>query len=114
MTHPLSLTLLRARAEAAAGRFDDALRILGHAVRSDPRSGDVWFEIGVVLGLEGDHEQACEAFEHVLDLDPTSGAAHFQKGLHLLALGRASDAHASFARSLELGPEYARTGSRSS
>ncbi len=111
MTQPLSLTLLRARAEAAAGRFDDALRILGHAVRSDPRSSGVWFEVGVVLGLEGDHEQACEAFEHALDLDPNCKAAHFQKGMHLLALGRTADAHASFARSVELGPELARTGS---
>jgi Flp pilus assembly protein TadD len=98
----------RARALTARGDLAAALEVLEEAVRVEPRSAPVWFEIGVVLAKQGEAEEAVDAFDHATDLEPRFAEAHFHKGLLLAELGREDEASRSLSKSADLSDSFRR------
>lgn len=106
--HTKAGSLIRAaRRLADAGAYRGALGTLGRALQTAPLDPQVWTEIASVLSLEGELEEAVEAYEHVSDLAPGDGHAHFQRGLLLVRLGRAEEARAAFRQSIAVSPDFA-------
>jgi tetratricopeptide (TPR) repeat protein len=62
------------------GRFDEAERELRAALEIDPASATVAASRGLLLALDGNHEQATQQLQALLDRDPEFSLAHYFLG----------------------------------
>jgi protein O-GlcNAc transferase len=89
------------------GRFEDADRVLRHALKVDKKSADAQHALGCALmGLD----RAAEAIAHyetAIGLRPDFAEAHNNIGYALQVLGRHQEMMAHYQRALAIRPQYA-------
>jgi superkiller protein 3 len=69
-------------------RFSDAVRQLGHIVRSNPRDVEAWLNLGDVAIYQGDEILAREHYRKAATLDPTATEVIAKARLRLAELER--------------------------
>lgn len=89
-----------------AGRRDLARQAYQTAVEADPENVSARLAYGVVLGNDGDYEQALEQFQAAALVEPSNPQLHASLGTCLMQLDRVEEAIASYRRSLALAPDY--------
>ena len=83
------LTFL-ARAQAASGNIPAAAETMRKAIRLEPKDGDLWANLGILLMLQGQGEETApsgEAFRHALSLDPKNAPARYHLARARIAAG---------------------------
>jgi Tfp pilus assembly protein PilF len=88
------------------GRTAEAIDALEKAVRLDPRSAAVNFNLGVAYQGHGRLEDAARAYGAVIALDPHMAAAHNNLGNACKILGRMEPAIEAYRRALQLQPDF--------
>jgi tetratricopeptide (TPR) repeat protein len=88
-------------------RFDEALSLIGGALRQNPGFPPVHLNHGLALGALKRPQEALASFEKALALAPDYAEAHYQRGVALRSLDRAPEALESFDKALAARPAYA-------
>jgi Flp pilus assembly protein TadD len=78
---------VEARSAIAAGRYGEAVRLLGDALGRDPASAETHNLLGFAHRKRGDLEQAFHHYREALRLDPTHRGAHEYIGEAYLMAG---------------------------
>lgn len=106
-SHPASGALLTVIAIARAqwGQTDQAIDLLGSAVRVDPKCLDAHMSLGTILLSSGRPEEALQAFQRLLRIAPADPSAHAALGDILRETGQIPDAIRHYRRSLEQHPQ---------
>jgi predicted O-linked N-acetylglucosamine transferase (SPINDLY family) len=91
---------------AQQGRLDEALELVGSAVRARPDSAMVLSDYGLVLHKLDRHEDAVASFDRALAIRPDHAAALSNRGNALSRLARHADALASYDGALRIRPDY--------
>jgi tetratricopeptide (TPR) repeat protein len=91
--------LVRARAEAARGRLDEAYDGFRQALRLEPRSADALYYLGMTAGALAQREN-----ERLLAMAPRSARALQLEGESHEAQGRPHEAAAAYQAALEIEP----------
>ena len=89
------------------GRFEDAVRILGEAIRAAPANADVYSNRGLALKELGRLEEAVDSYDRALALRPAFAEVAVNRGVALKALHRLDEALASYDRAIESKPDLA-------
>jgi tetratricopeptide (TPR) repeat protein len=99
----------RARAAAAAGRFDEARTAYERAIVTSPESAFLYRELGTVERRQGNADRALQHLRKAIELDPTDAAALIEAGIILENRQDFDGALANFrkAADLEGGSELA-------
>ena len=71
---------------------DEAITLIRQAINLDPRNGDAYESLGVILGRISKFEEAIELMDKLVEIDPKSIMAHSNKSLYLMKLGRINEA----------------------
>jgi tetratricopeptide (TPR) repeat protein len=102
----LALALLeRSRRHRTAGRTDQALTDLSHAIGLQPENIDLIRGRAQTYRAMGRYEDALADYSRVIDANPDDIAVGV-RGWIYLDMGRYEDALADFNRTVELAPEY--------
>jgi cytochrome c-type biogenesis protein CcmH len=83
------LTFL-ARAQAASGNVAAAAETMRKAIRLEPKDGDLWANLGILLMMQGQGEETApsgEAFRQALALDPKNAPARYHLARARIAAG---------------------------
>ena len=107
----LALTLALApdgAGEAPAPHLDAAIAEQRNLVSVRPSDAGVWNDLGNLLVLSGDLDEADSAYGRALELDPASVQARFNLGLLRQQRGDLDGAVAEYSELLELEPRHAR------
>jgi tetratricopeptide (TPR) repeat protein len=91
--------LVRARAEAALGRFDAAYAGFQQAFRLAPENPDVLYYVGVTAGVMAQIE-----YERLLSRAPDSARAHQLQGQSYEAQDRTQEAESEYRAALAIDP----------
>ncbi len=83
------------------GRLDDALRLYGRALESEPGNPDALHLTGLVAQQQGRHQDAVALIGRAIAANDRAAAFHNNLGLSLMALGRIAEAVAAFSRALD-------------
>jgi protein O-GlcNAc transferase len=89
-----------------AGRLEEAEAAYRRVLEADPRYGDAWHYLGVLLAQRGDQLGAVAAIGKALAADDKGALAHFHLAESLRMLGRNEAALASYDRAIALGPDF--------
>jgi tetratricopeptide (TPR) repeat protein len=92
---------------AQQGSLDDALTLLGLAIRQNPQSPEAQNHLGSILHARQRHAEAIACFDQAIALEADYAEAHYNRGGAMLALGRLEQAIASYRRALEVDPDFA-------
>ena len=90
-----------------SGELEDAQRLIGGALKVNPRSPDAAYNRGCILQTLTRHSEALGSFDQALASHPTFLDAFINRGISLLALKRPKEALVSFDRALKLKPDDA-------
>jgi Flp pilus assembly protein TadD len=60
------------------GRFEEAIRHFGDALRFDPRDADAHYHLATVLGLQGRLEEAVAHYRQALQIDGANAPARLE------------------------------------
>ncbi len=93
--------------EARRGDYREATRLIGRAVRANPRVAAAHLNLGNAQAAMQRHDDALASYDRALALKPDYAEAHANRGTSLHAQRRLDEAAASFQRALELKPDYA-------
>ena len=96
--------IARARSAHAAGRPDEAERLLRRARSIDPLHKDVIKELGLILEQRGALLEAMEQFETFTRIDPKDPLGWWNFGAALLKAGAFPEALACFENHIQLRP----------
>jgi len=88
------------------GRFEEAIDLIGQAVRERPESGHCHFHLGEAYRLSENHERAIEEYRKAAELDPNNAAALDGLGLELAHLGRLEEATGYFRQAVSADWSY--------
>ena len=102
----LSLAALAAFA-AVPPNLNKALETQHRLAAERPDDAGVFNDLGNLLVIAEQPEEAVEAYERALELDPARLATHFNLGLVLQQLGQSRKALQQFREVLELEPRHA-------
>jgi arylsulfatase A-like enzyme/Flp pilus assembly protein TadD len=91
-----------ALSDSREGRYQDSLRKLREAEKTEPNSSAIRFLLARDYYHLNDFPRAAESFQSVLTLDPKQVIAAYYLGLSLLQTGDLNGAESSFQRALEL------------
>jgi TolB-like protein/DNA-binding winged helix-turn-helix (wHTH) protein/Tfp pilus assembly protein PilF len=104
------------------GRLDEALDEIKRASKLDPLSLAVNANLGFVLAVSRQYDQATEQFRRTLEMEPNFALAHYRFGQTYVLSGRPADAVAELKKAValsgsprataELGLAYALAGNR--
>jgi tetratricopeptide (TPR) repeat protein len=100
------MLLEQARRAARHGRFDEARRAYGQALKAFPRRPALLLELGVVEAQAGDLKRAREWLERALKQLPGNADVHFNLGEVAYAERRLDAAEAHFRQALALDSGY--------
>jgi tetratricopeptide (TPR) repeat protein len=89
------------------GRNDEALRLVGAALKAKRDSPLTLANYGLALERAGRIDEALAAYDKAIALKPDHAAAYNNRGLALLRARRAADALSSFDRATAINPNYA-------
>jgi tetratricopeptide (TPR) repeat protein len=92
---------------AQHGRYDEALALIGAALKINRRSSAALSNYADVLAALSRWDEAAESYDRALILDPGNPVTLNQRGIALQKLGRFADAVRSFDRALIARPAYA-------
>jgi tetratricopeptide (TPR) repeat protein len=95
-THPL----------LAAGRLDDAARLIDRLAREHPQTPETWLLLGRYRFLRKDLPGAEAALRRHLELDARSTQGLFQLGMVLLNLERFEEAAETFHQATKIKPDF--------
>ena len=95
-------------AQAMAGRRAQAIEHYRHAARLDPSDWKTHFELGGLLGLDGNMPEAKAESEASIRLNPSFPTSHLNLGLALTKLGSLDEAEQQFEETLKLEPGNSR------
>lgn len=95
-----------ATAHYRRGEFDAAERALAEALKLDPRSAELWSNLGTVQAARGNHDQAAESFSHALRLKPGLTNAVLNRAQTLLVLHRYAEAIPDYTFILDAAPDH--------
>ncbi|MBZ0104340.1 MAG: tetratricopeptide repeat protein [Sulfuricella denitrificans] len=98
---------LKTAGEKDEALLEEALLVLGKAVRVNPDSAHAHCMTGVVLNLQGRYEEAIAALKRALALDPNNADAHCNLGVILQMLGETESALQHLSRAIALSPRMA-------
>jgi len=101
--HP-DLWRQRAMAALEVGDYSDAVGSLERAIELAPDRLDLHHQLGEILILTRQAEQACQLYRRALERFPDEPEMVQALGDALLAAGRRADAGEAYARSLQLDP----------
>jgi Tfp pilus assembly protein PilF len=87
-SYDYGLNLLRRAAQAGENSDVRAEALLQHAVALDPASADAHFQLGVIYGRRGAHDQAVSELESAVRLSPNFKDAHYRLALAYQQAGR--------------------------
>src|SRR5690349_18714680 len=62
------------------GKYDDAVKVLNHALRYAPHSSKIYNDLGQVLIKRGDTINGIIAFENAIAVDPGEALSYFNLG----------------------------------
>lgn len=85
--------------------------LLQQAALQSPGNADVFTLLGVVEGINQNHEGAVQAMAAACRLRPNSHASWNSLGTTLMSVGRSQDALVAYHQALALKPNYARVWS---
>jgi tetratricopeptide (TPR) repeat protein len=102
--HPQALNFLGMLA-VEAKRLDEAIRLIGLAVKHAPKDATIRNNLGNVYLLDGQNEKAASAFRKALALDPKLIPTLISLGKAYRKLGKGEDARDTFERALALAPQ---------
>jgi tetratricopeptide (TPR) repeat protein len=88
------------------GRNDEAIRLIGAALKVNRKSPQALANYGLALERTGRIDEALAAYEKAIALKPDHAAAYNNRGLALLRAGRAGEALASFDRATAIAPNH--------
>jgi tetratricopeptide (TPR) repeat protein len=88
------------------GRNDEALRLVGAALKAKRDSPLTLANYGLALERAGRIDEALAAYDKAIALKPDHAAAYNNRGLALLRVARAGEALASFDRATAISPNY--------
>ncbi len=88
------------------GRYDEALKLIGGALKTQPNSAIILSDHGLILHKIGHHAQALASFDKALALKPDHPAALSNRGNVLSDLGRYEEALASYDGALRISPDH--------
>jgi tetratricopeptide (TPR) repeat protein len=86
------------------GRAERAIEHLHHAIRSDPRSVEAHYNLGLAFSSIGQFEAALVEYERALALDPEHVAARINRGAVLRSQGRLDEAIGELTAALSRQP----------
>jgi serine/threonine-protein kinase len=104
--HQLALLGLLLKSQ---GDWGQSAHLLGEACRRQPRNFWVHREMGFVLTLLAQNQEAAGYFRVALSLRPDNAAAHEGLAFCLARVGRSDDAIGEYRRAVECDPNNART-----
>lgn len=90
--------------EATRTRAENAYR---KALELDPTLACAWTNLGALLLVENDHEQALECFTRAMQIDPSQPEAPYNVGFVLLERREFSKAIPLLARAVAIDPAFA-------
>lgn len=93
-----------AMADGQHGRYQESLRKLQEAEKTEPASLPIRYLEALDYYREKDFRQALESFNAAVELDPKFALATYYRGLTQIELGDLDAADASLHRALELDP----------
>jgi tetratricopeptide (TPR) repeat protein len=100
----LDITLIRAEAELALGRTDQALADFQQVAQKRP-TGLAWNGVGSVYSSKNDFANAERAYREAIRLDPQNYDARMNLGAMLSREGRNDDALASIREAARIAPD---------
>ena len=92
---------------ARQGRFDEADRLIGHALKINPRFAAGHLNRGNAQAALKRYQDALDSYGRALAAKPDYAEAHYNRGSMLSELARLDEALAAFDRALALKPAYA-------
>lgn len=84
-----------------------AINAFNVVLAGDPKNGDAWFNLGMVLFGQSQFAEAESCFLRSIESDSSDAQTWNNRGVCLWKLGRSADAKASFQRALQLDPSDA-------
>ncbi len=93
--------------EARRGDYREAVRLIGRAVKANPRVAAAHLNLGNAHAALNRHDDALASYDRALALNPGYAEAHANRGTSLHTLRKLDEAVACFHRALELKPDYA-------
>ncbi len=89
---------------AQCGRLEEALRLVGAALKINPQSVAANASYGNLLKSLNRPVEALQVCDRILAIEPHAAMAHYNRGNALLDLGRHGEALQSYERALVLAP----------
>ena len=83
-----------------------ALALYRQAVQVKPNLAKANYQLGLVLEMSGELEQAMAQYRRVLEMNPSNADAHLRLGFVLNQQGKIDDAIASFREGVRLRPNF--------
>lgn len=65
-------------------KYDDAMELLGTAIKNDPTNGTNYYLIGVLYDEKGDKENSQSSFKKAVEIDPNNAMVNFSYGTSLI------------------------------
>ena len=98
----------------SAGRLDEGIRLLEHAIVLDPNYAQAYAALGYALALKGQFmakpaliEQAVERLQKAIELQPMLADSYSALGMAFIAMDRVDDAIGALRRALSFAPNDA-------
>ena len=88
-------------------RYEEARKVLTHALELDARSPRSLFLYSASLANEGKNREAEEYLRRALKLEPTNARLHYHLGALLLRDNRPAEAQWAFEKAVALTPDFA-------
>ncbi len=102
---PGEVMYFRAQEAIIAGRFEDAIGLLKHALKLNPCDGAAYNDIALCMVELGRIEGVLEIFDQGIAVEPDYATIHHNKGWFLNKIGRPTEALACFEQALIFEPE---------
>ena len=88
------------------GRLDEARSQFEQALKLEPDNAAFHCNLGSLLDLQREHEQALACFKRAIERDGGDPLFHYNHGFMLYKLGRGAEAENSFRAAIRLQPEF--------
>ncbi len=89
------------------GRFDEAIKQYGIALKLAPDAAEVYNNLGSAYSRQGMTDESIVYYRKAVELDPKYVAAHCNLGAGLATKGLHAEAVEHYKKALELNPSYA-------
>ncbi|MGB7545713.1 MAG: tetratricopeptide repeat protein, partial [Methanothrix sp.] len=88
------------------GKYDEAIKAYGEAIKLDPNYKEAFYNKGLALAALDKRNEAIQAYDEAIKLDPNYKEAFYNKGLALAALHKRNEAIQAYDEAIKLDPNY--------